>query len=138
VNSLVLRVAARYLITLLMLFAVFLLLRGHNEPGGGFIAGLVVASGHALYVLAFGTEDPRGLLRVDPQMLMSGGIAVALLSALPGIAEGGTPLTAVWEEIPMLGESSLKIGSPLVFDLGVFFTVVGSSVSILRSLSEEA
>jgi len=138
VNSIVLQVAARYLITLLLLFAVFLLFRGHNEPGGGFIAGLVVASGHALYVLAFGIEDARGLLRVDPRLLLSGGLAVALLSTLPGIVESGVPLRGIWYEVPMLGGSTVKIGSPLIFDLGVFFTVVGSAVMVLRSLSEEA
>jgi L-alanine-DL-glutamate epimerase-like enolase superfamily enzyme len=55
-NSLILRTAARYLLPLLILFSIFLLFRGHNEPGGGFVAGLVAAAAFALYALAADVE----------------------------------------------------------------------------------
>lgn len=137
-NSIVLQAATRFLITLLLLFAVFLLIRGHNEPGGGFIAGLVVASAIGLYALTSGMSAARTLLPIDPTVLLGTGLAVALVSAVPGIIESGAPLDGVWGEVPLPGDRGVKLGSPLLFDLGVFFTVVGSAVTVLLSLSEEA
>ena len=137
-NSLVLATASRFLITLLLLFAVFLLIRGHNEPGGGFIAGLVVAAALALYTFANGIRAARDLLRVDPVLVMGGGLAIALLSALPGVVESGSPLAGVWRDLPLPGGSEVKLGSPLLFDLGVFLAVVGSAASIVLRLAEEA
>ena len=64
-NSLLLRTAARFLVTLLLLFSIFLLLRGHNEPGGGFVGGLVAAGAFALYGLASNVVEARRALRVD-------------------------------------------------------------------------
>lgn len=137
-NSLVLETAARFLITLLLLFAVFLLFRGHNEPGGGFIAGLVVAAAVALYAFAHSIRAARGLLRVDPRLLIGGGLAIALLSTVPGVLESGAPLTGVWADVPLPGGAEVKLGSPLLFDLGVFFAVVGSAASVVLWLAEEA
>jgi multicomponent Na+:H+ antiporter subunit B len=138
VNSLVLATASRFLITLLLLFAVFLLIRGHNEPGGGFIAGLVVAAALALYTFANGTQAARDLLRVDPLLLIGSGLAIALLSAVPGVVEGDSPLTGVWRDSPLPGGTEVKLGSPLLFDLGVFLAVVGSAASVVLRLAEEA
>jgi multicomponent Na+:H+ antiporter subunit B len=137
-NSIVLQAATRFLITLLLLFAVFLLVRGHNEPGGGFIAGLVVASAIALYGLSSGIEAARRLLRFDPRLLIAVGLAVGLISAVPGIVDTGVPLDGVWREVSLPGDGKLKLGSPLLFDLGVFVAVVGAAVTMLLSLSEEA
>lgn len=137
-NSIVLQAATRFLITLMLLFAVFLLIRGHNEPGGGFIAGLVVVSAVALYAFACGIEAARELLRLEPRVLIGVGLAIALTSALPGIVESGTPLGGVWREVALPGSGSFKVGTPLLFDLGVFFAVVGSASSVLLGLSEEA
>ena len=58
-NSIILRAGARYLVGLLLLFSVYMLLRGHNEPGGGFIGGLIGATGFVLYAIACGTADAR-------------------------------------------------------------------------------
>ena len=137
-NSLVLQSATRFLITVLLLFAVFLLIRGHNEPGGGFIAGLVVVSGVALYAYACGLEAARALLRIEPRLLIGGGLAVALLSAVPGAIDSGAPLAGVWRDLPLPGGGEVKLGTPLLFDLGVFFAVVGSAASVVLWLSEEA
>ena len=65
-DSPIFRTAARLLMPLLLLFSVFLLLRGHNEPGGGFVGGLVAAAAFALYAIAFGTRRARQALVVSP------------------------------------------------------------------------
>jgi len=63
----------RLLLPLLLMFSVFLLLRGHNEPGGGFVGGLMAATGFALFSIAFGSETARRILRIDPLALIGVG-----------------------------------------------------------------
>ena len=81
-TSSILQTATRVLLPLLLLFAVFLLLRGHNQPGGGFVAGLVVASSFVLYAIAFGVDASRRALLVGPSTLLGAGPLVALTSGL--------------------------------------------------------
>ena len=78
VNSPIFRTAARLLMPLLLLFSVFLLLRGHNEPGGGFVGGLVAAAAFALYAIAFGVQRARQALLVKPMTLLGAGLLIAL------------------------------------------------------------
>lgn len=134
-DSLVLRTATRYLLPLLLLFSVFVLLRGHNEPGGGFVGGLVAASAFALYALAFGVERARQLLSVSPRRLIGLGLLIAVLSGLVGVLVGDPFMTAQWEErpLPVVG----KLGTPLLFDIGVYLTVIGVVLTIIFALAEE-
>ena len=90
------RTAARLLMPLLLLFAVFLLLRGHNEPGGGFVGGLIASAAFALYGIAFGVQRARQALLVSPLTLLGVGLLIALLSGLPAVLRGEPFLTALW------------------------------------------
>jgi multicomponent Na+:H+ antiporter subunit B len=134
-DSLILRTAARFLVVLLLVLAIFVLLRGHNEPGGGFIGGLLAAGAIAIHQLACGVDRARRLLRVDPRALAGVGLLVALASGVIGLLQGGRFLYGVWavREIPGVG----KIGTPLLFDVGVFLVVVGAVLTILFTLDEE-
>jgi len=134
-TSSILQTAVRVLMPLLLLFAAFLLLRGHNQPGGGFVAGLVVASSFVLYAIAFGLARARRALLVEPSMLVGVGLLVALVSGLPG-AVGGRPfMSAVWTTVA-LGATVVDVGTPLVFDVGVFLAVVGVVLTIVFTLAE--
>jgi multicomponent Na+:H+ antiporter subunit B len=136
-NSLILSTATRYLLPLLLIFSVFLLLRGHNDPGGGFVGGLVAAAALALYGLAFGAAETRRLLNINPRHLIGIGLLLAVSSGLVAVVFMGEPfMTGVWgeTELPALG----KPGTPLLFDLGVYLVVVGMVLTILLALSEEA
>ena len=73
-TSLILSTAARYLLPLLLLFSFFILIRGHNEPGGGFIGGLVAAAAFALNAIAFDVGSTRRTLRIDPRTLIPAGL----------------------------------------------------------------
>ena len=84
-TSLILRTATRVLMPLLVLFALFMLLRGHNEPGGGFVAGLVVAAAFALHGFTFGVAAARRALIVDPETLLGIGLLVALLTGVAAL-----------------------------------------------------
>ena len=134
-TSSILQTAARLLMPLLLLFAVFLLLRGHNYPGGGFVAGLVVAASFVLYSIAFGVDAARRALLVHPSMLLGLGLLVALGSGLPGAAIGRPFMTSVWATVG-IGSFAVDVGTPLVFDVGVFLAVIGVVVTIVFSLAE--
>lgn len=134
-TSSILQTAARVLMPLLLLFAVFLLLRGHNAPGGGFVGGLVVAASFVLYSIAFGVAAGRRALLVNPSTLLGVGPLVALVSGLPGAAGGRPFMSSVWATIEV-GSASIHVGTPLIFDIGVFLAVVGVVLTIVFTLIE--
>ncbi len=123
--------AARLLMPLLLLFSLFLLLRGHNEPGGGFVGGLVAAAAFALYSIAFGVERARRALLVKPLTLLGAGLLTALSSGIPAALRGQPFMTAQWAREPM------SVGTPALFDVGVFLVVAGVVLMMIFSLAEE-
>ncbi|RUO32501.1 Na+/H+ antiporter subunit B [Aliidiomarina soli] len=135
-GTLILHVAARYLVPLQLILSVFLLLRGHDEPGGGFIAGLVASGAFALYLFTFGATVTRDLLRVDPRNLIGVGLCLGMVSIFPALLNGEPLLTAQWWNIPLPGDSYMKMSTPLIFDIGVYFTVFGSVMLMLIALTE--
>ncbi len=135
--SLILRTAAGYLTPLMMLFSMYLLLRGHNAPGGGFVGGLTAAAGISLYALAFDTGKARRLLRIHSITFSGVGLLLAAASGLFGVMKGQPYLTGVWRTFNLPFFPSLKIGTPFLFDVGVYLLVIGVVVTILFSLAEE-
>jgi multicomponent Na+:H+ antiporter subunit A len=132
VTSPMFRTAARGLMPLLLLFSVFLLMRGHNEPGGGFVGGLIAAAAFALYGIAFGVRRARQALLVSPLILLGAGLLVALVSGLPAVLSGEPFLEALWTSGP------LEVGTPLLFDVGVYLVVTGVVLMMIFSLAEES
>jgi multicomponent Na+:H+ antiporter subunit B len=132
VNSPIFRTAARLLMPLLLLFAVFLLLRGHDEPGGGFVGGLVAAAAFALYGIAFGVQRARRALLVNPLTLLGAGLLIALASGVPAALRGQPYLTALWPSGPV------ALGTPALFDVGVFLVVAGVVLMMIFTLAEES
>jgi multisubunit Na+/H+ antiporter MnhB subunit len=134
-SSLLLRIASRSLMPLLLLFALFLLFRGHNEPGGGFVGGLVVAAAFVLYVIAYGLPAARRALLVEPSTLLGAGLLVAIGSGMPAVVLGRPFMTGVWTKVG-LGSALLDVGTPLVFDIGVFLAVIGVVLTIVFNLAD--
>ena len=137
-RSLILSTTARFLLPLLLLFSVSLLLRGHDEPGGGFSAGLVAATAFALY--AFSSDptvggEPQRLLRVEPRVLTGAGLLVAAGSGVAPLLVGRPFLAGLWARIdaPLLGK--LHLGTPLLFDVGVYLVVSGITLTALFQLA---
>ncbi len=128
--SVILRTAARLLVPLILLFSVFLLLRGHNETGGGFIGGLVAGISFALYAIAYGTAASRESLRATPPRLMAVGLGIAVLSGVLPLFMGGALLEGLWVKWP------LKVGTPVLFDVGVYLLVIGLTLMIVYELEE--
>jgi multicomponent Na+:H+ antiporter subunit A len=131
-TSSIFRTAARLLMPLLLLFSVFLLVRGHNEPGGGFVGGLVAATAFALYGIAYGVGRARQALLVRPLTLLGAGLLIALVSGIPAVLRGEPFLTAQWALDPV------AVGTPVLFDIGVFLVVAGVALMMVFSLTEES
>lgn len=136
-NSFILRTATEFLRPLLLLFSVFLLLRGHHEPGGGFVGGLIAASAYVLHAIAYDARSARRVLRVEPHQLMGAGLLLAVGSGSLSFFKEAPFMTGFWWkfEAPFLGR--LEIGTPLIFDAGVYVVVLGFTLMIFLNLIEE-
>jgi multicomponent Na+:H+ antiporter subunit A len=134
-RSVVLTETINGLTPVLMLFSVFLTLRGHNAPGGGLAGGLVMGSAVVLRYLAAG---PRGVrsLRIDPIVLIGAGLLIALTVGLTSlVADGAFLESAIWKfEVDVLGD--IKIVSSSLFDIGVHVLVVGVVMAVVVALAE--
>jgi multicomponent Na+:H+ antiporter subunit B len=137
VNSLILRTATRFLLPLLLLFSLFLLVRGHHEPGGGFSGGLVAAAAFVLYRFAFGAEEAAQFLPMDPRTVIGAGLLVAIGSGSLALLAGRPLMTGLWGQVSVPGFGNIDVGTPLLFDVGVYLAVVGVTLSIILPLAEE-
>ncbi|MGC4396130.1 MnhB domain-containing protein [Hydrogenophaga sp. T2] len=121
-NSPILAVAGRVLLPLALLFSLYLLWRGHNEPGGGFVGGLVAAAGFTVHALPRGREALLRALRWPPTGIAAAGLVLALLSGLPGLLGDSAFLTHQWHFWP----NGFGLGTTLLFDIGVYLAVLGA------------
>lgn len=128
-GSVLLRQGMRPLAAILLVVSLVILWRGHNLPGGGFIGGLVAATGFTLLVVTFGRGIQRGLERITPPTLIGLGLACAVGAGFFGLASGLPYMSGHWVEL-----AGIKLGTPLLFDIGVFLTVFGSVMHMLRNL----
>jgi len=135
-NLVILKTANRLLFPMLLLFSVYLTLRGHNAPGGGFIGGLVAASAFALLMLVEGPRTMLRALRVHPTRLLGAGLAVAGGAGVVAWFARRPFMTGTWGYLPIGFGEPIKFGTPLLFDLGVFLAVVGFLLTILLALEE--
>lgn len=136
-KSLILRTSSLYLHPLLLLFSAYLLLHGHNEPGGGFAGGMIAASAFCLHMIAFNVQSARNLLYAEPRVMVALGLLATLLSGCPALFRGEPFLTGTWLHIDLLGLTSFPLGSPLLFDVGVFHVVLGVALMLVFSFAEE-
>ena len=132
-KSLILATVARLVTALMLLFSIYLLLRGHNEPGGGFVGGLVAASALFLHAIANGVPATRRALRVEPRVIAGVGVAVAIIAGVAGAIIGAPFLSGVWA-FP----AGIPLGTPLLFDVGVYLVVFGAITTLVFTLEEDA
>ncbi|MEM9270151.1 MAG: Na+/H+ antiporter subunit B [Pseudomonadota bacterium] len=137
-NSIILRAGTRYLAGLLLLFSIYMLLRGHNEPGGGFIGGLIGSTGFVLYAIACGVAEARSSLRIMPQNIAMAGLGIALLAGIAAAVFGDALFTGQWLFIGATEtDKGLPLSTVLVFDIGVYLVVFGSILSLVFAMEEE-
>ncbi|ACM25895.1 Na+/H+ antiporter subunit B [Agrobacterium sp. SHOUNA12C] len=134
-NTLIFRTAAPFLTALILLFSVFVLLRGHNEPGGGFIGGLIAASGFAIYGIACGVSAVRRAIVFHPLAIAGFGLLASTVAGLLSIFSGVPFMTGLWI-YPHLFGAEVPLSSVMLFDIGVYLVVVGAITSIALALEE--
>ncbi len=134
-NTLIFRTVAPFLTALMIVFSVFVLLRGHNEPGGGFIGGLIAASALAIYGIAWGVSAVRRALRVHPLAIAGAGLFFAGAAGLLSMVVQVPFMTGLWI-YPVLFGVEVPLSTVTLFDTGVYLVVVGSITSIALALEE--
>jgi multicomponent K+:H+ antiporter subunit A len=131
---LILSVVAQILLPLALLVSVYIFLRGHNQPGGGFIAGLITATALLLQYMARGYDWTRERLPLNYSMVAVSGLAVALATGLGSWLFGYPFLTSAFGHfhLPLIGE--FELATAMLFDIGVYLAVVGAVLMILINL----
>ena len=133
-HPMMLGMLARLVLPLALLVSMFIFLRGHNEPGGGFIAGLITGVALILLQVAYGQEWVQSRMGVSLPRLAAAGVLIAAATGLASLPLGYPFLTSAFAHIhlPLIGE--IEVASAMLFDLGVYLTVVGGTLLILSGL----
>jgi len=128
---------ARTMIPTLVVFSIYVLIVGHDLPGGGFAGGLLAAAALLLVYLAYGDRGVRRVLPTDPEIIVGIGLAVGLVAGVLGLFSTDGFLTALSAsaELPVLG--TVKVTSVLLFDVGVYLVVLGLIGTAIVRLGEE-
>lgn len=137
-KSHLLLIASRFLSWPFFILSLWILYRGHNLPGGGFIGGLVGASGFLFYDLSGYGRPKSGFFALNSFTFLTAGLATAVLSGIPGLLAGKGFLAGFWLPgftLPVLG--AVHLGTPLIFDIGVYLTVIGFILLLAGTLAEE-
>lgn len=136
-NSTILQIAARYIRWILIVFAVIALYRGHNEPGGGFIGGLMAGLAIVYRGFAFNAFQVKEEMKNRPEKYIALGLAFILVSFLPSVLRSETLMTGAWVTLPLPFMEGIKLGTPFLFDIGVFFGVIGVTLLFVFSLTQK-
>lgn len=134
-NTVIFRTITPLIVAVMVIFAVYVTLRGHNEPGGGFIGGLIAAAAMAIFGMSSGPEAVRNALRFEPMAIAGCGVLLAAGAGLVSAFHGAPFLTAFWADLP-LGHSAVTFSTPAMFDIGVFLVVFGTISAVLLGLEE--
>ena len=134
----ILEVVAKPLYVVILAASLVVLLRGHNEPGGGFVAGLVMSVALLLQYIVSGTQWVEAHMPLTPRRWIATGLLCALATGLASLYWGYPFMTThtAHLNVPLLGE--MHIASALFFDLGVFTLVVGATLVILTSIAHQS
>ncbi len=135
-NTLIFRTLAPLIVAIMLIFSLYICLRGHNEPGGGFIGGLIAAASMAVFGMASGVAEVRRALRVEPMAIAGFGVLIAGASGLLSLFIDAPFMTSIWLYLD-LGEAIVPLSTPLVFDLGVYCVVFGTLSAIALSLEAD-
>ncbi len=132
-KSVIFSAVAKPMFWLMLGVSVFILFRGHDEPGGGFVGGLVAALAVTIIVLADGVPAAMRRLRAHPVLLIGTGMLMALASGIPGMFIDGSFLAHQWLHFP----GGFKLGTTMLYDLGVYLVVMGGMLALVFRLYED-
>lgn len=137
-RSIILDVSTRLVTSSALVLSFYLLAAGHNQPGGGFIGGLVGGAAIALAYVGGGLEQVRAFTHLRPWTILGGGLVVVATAAIVPLLVGGAVLEQDFVTLhpPVLGD--VKLTSALFFDTGVYLVVVGTVFMAFEALGEDA
>ncbi len=136
-RSIILEVVVRLVFHGLLILSVFLLLSGHNAPGGGFAAGLVAGLALVARYLAGGRHELRATVALDAGRILGIGLALAVTMAILPLFFGQPALSSSWVDVDLGPFGSLPLVTSTLFDIGVYLVVFGLVLDVLRSLGSE-
>lgn len=136
-NDIILQTITKVASFIILVFSVFILNAGHNEPGGGFVGALLVSSAIVLLFLAYDMETIQRVIPVNFRHITALGLLIAFLTGLGSTFFGSPFLTHAFDsfDLPWLGETELA--TALIFDIGVFLTVIGAAVTVIQTIGED-
>ena len=137
-NTLILKKTALWCFPAFVVLSLVVLYRGHNLPGGGFIGGLLFSSAFILIAMACGTDTALKKLRFEPVIFIAAGLLLAVISGFIAVFMNQPFMTAIWlpgVSLPLLGK--VHLGTPILFDIGVFLAVSGFTLKVFFNLSME-
>ncbi|MFC4404485.1 Na(+)/H(+) antiporter subunit B [Gracilibacillus xinjiangensis] len=136
-NDLILRTMTILISFILLGFSVYIFLAGHNAPGGGFIGGLMTSAAIVLMYMAYGYEAVNKILPINYRLLIGLGLIIAFTTAVGSFIFGQPFLSQTFDyfHFPIFGE--VELATALLFDIGVYFTVIGVTLTIVLTISED-
>lgn len=136
-NDLILKTTTTIIVFIILGFSIYLFFAGHNAPGGGFIGGLMTAGALVLLYISYGFKTMNRVIRIDFKNFIPIGLLIAVLTGVGSFLFGQPFLshTDAYFELPILGHSHLA--TAMLFDLGVYFTVVGVTMTIILSIAAD-
>jgi multicomponent Na+:H+ antiporter subunit A len=133
--SLILFFSSSAILQIMGIYSIYMLWRGHNKPGGGFIGGLIAACAITLFYLAQSNTSKSVAFFRHWSSLLVGGIILVISPVIIGLFAGVPPLTGLWFDFNFL-DTSIKLGTPFLFDLGIYAIIIGAVVLMVRSLEK--
>jgi len=136
-TDVILHTAAKVLVFIILAFSVYILFAGHHNPGGGFVGGLATSSALVLLYIAFDAQTVRESLPVDFRLVGALGVLISVLTAASPLVMGVPFLSHTHGHLylPLIGDTELT--TALVFDIGVYLAVIGTTMTIIQSISED-
>ena len=136
-SDVLLQTAAKVLVFIILTFAIYVMFAGHHNPGGGFVGGLITASAFILLLIAFDAQSVREMLPVDFKKIGAAGVLIAVLTGAASLIFDVPFLTQPHTKthLPLVGE--VELASAVLFDIGVFLAVLGTTMTIITSISED-
>lgn len=136
-NDLILRTTTSLIAFILLGFAIYLLLAGHNSPGGGFVGGLMTASAIVLMYMSYGSEALEKILPVNYRILIPSGLLLAVGTGIGSFFFNQAFLSHTYDyfHFPIFGK--IELATAMLFDIGVYITVLGVTITIILSIAND-
>lgn len=136
-NDIILKTATSILVFVILAFGVYLFLIGHNAPGGGFVGGLITSSAFTLLYMVYGMKTMEHIIRVNFQVVLAIGLLLAVTTGVGSLFVGAPFLTHTFAEFhfPIFG--NVELATAMIFDFGIFLTVIGVTMTIILAIAED-